>query len=67
MTELLGYHSNHMEITNISLKDKLFKSPNVFLFCFCFLFLFLFLKVLMLNMTSYIDSKNTIPLVLKKK
>lgn len=29
MTELLGYHSNHMEITNISLKDKLFKSPNV--------------------------------------
>ena len=71
MTELLGYHSNHMEITNISLKDKLFKSPNVFFvlfcFCFCFLFLFLFLKVLMLNMTSYIDSKNTIPLVLKKK
>ena len=29
MTELLGYHSNHVEITNISLKDKLFKSPNV--------------------------------------
>lgn len=24
-----GYHSNHVEITNISLKDKLFKSPNV--------------------------------------
>lgn len=29
MTEFLGYHSNHVEITNISLKDKLFKSPNV--------------------------------------
>lgn len=42
MTELLGYHSNHMEITNISLKDKLFKSPNVFFVLFLF-FVFIFI------------------------
>ena len=30
MTEFLGYHCNYVvEITNISLEDKLFKSPNV--------------------------------------